>query len=300
MTKRPSSRSIVVAEEVLNKALAKARAWDRRPSVLGTAIGQRHRKEQYLAHATGDLCIVVTVREKLKDNEMRARRVRPFPSDIEVEHHGRKYRIPVDVQHSAGQSAVRLRGVVALPLDFNGSPMGAVAAIVSSGSQRFLLTAGHVAQATGTRLQVRGGSAGTATTVRMNNRLDCALVELDDPPTFADESFSNGDRLAGVRSIAPALVGKSCFFRTAATGEIESRTVRNVSASAPVPLPNAAAPTPMSGLVATDGPTSPGDSGTILYDSSFLAVGTLVGDLGHLSYFVPCDYSLLKLNVEIP
>jgi hypothetical protein len=284
-------------EHVLNKALAKARVWERRPSVLGTAIGQRCRKGRYLG--SHGLCIVVTVKEKLDDDEMRVHCVRPFPSHIEVEHGGRKHRVPVDVQHSAGQSEMRLRGIVAVPLDCNNAPMGTVAAIVTAGTRRLVLTAGHVAKAEGTRLQVRGGSLGKATRVYMNSRLDCALVELDVAPTPADASFRNGDRLAGVRSIDPTLAGKQCFFRSAAHRDPVMRTVRIVSASARVPLPNGAAFTQMSGLVAIDGPTTPGDSGTILYDSSFLAVGTLIGDFGALSYFVPCDYSLLKMNVNI-
>jgi len=90
----------------------------------------------------------------------------------------------------------------------------------------------------------------------MNSRLDCALVELDVAPTPADASFRNGDRLAGVRSIDPTLAGKQCFFRSAAHRDPVMRTVRIVSASARVPLPNGAAFTQMSGLVAIDGPTT--------------------------------------------
>jgi len=61
----------------------------------------------------------------------------------------RKHRVPVDVQHSAGQSEMRLRGIVAVPLDCNNAPMGTVAAIVTAGTRRLVLTAGHVAKAEG-------------------------------------------------------------------------------------------------------------------------------------------------------
>jgi hypothetical protein len=52
-------------------------------------------------------------------------------------------------------------------------------------------------------------------------------------------------------------------------------------------------------LLATDGVTDDGDSGTVLFDEDFSAVATLVGRLHDESYFIPCQAAFADLGVSL-
>jgi hypothetical protein len=95
------------------------------------------------------------------------------------------------------------------------------------------------------------------------------------------------------------LIGESVYCHDCRTGERRATTIRSIDETAWVALPSAADPTRASNLIGVDACTSPGDSGTVLYDSELRAVGTLLGSMGAKSYFFPCDEAFIAMDLEL-
>lgn len=283
---------------MLQRALAVARRWERRSYVVGTAIGQRQRQGRFRS-AAKERCIVVYVDQKLPLAELRASRRARFPGFIEVTLARRKQRVPVDVQ-ATGAQVGQLQGLVSSRVSIGGLAVGAVGGVVENGrGQQYVLVAGHVARDPGRRLQLVGGVSVVTSLVRMSSLLDHALARAQPSNELGDASLPSGDVVAGVRAVDAELLGERVFFQRAATGKRVSTLVRSIDASAAFPLPHHAGPVFMRGLIATRADTQFGDSGTLLYDSGFGALGTLVGTFGEKSYFVPCDTAFARLNITL-
>ena len=283
---------------MLQSALTRVRRWERRKYVVGTAIGQRQRGGRFL-RAVRERCIVVYVDAKLPDSQLAAARRAPFPAFIELKRGKRKYRVPVDVQ-ATGALVGELHGMISTRVSIAGQAVGAVGGIVANAQGlRSVLVAGHVAVQVGRALQLSGGMSAVTRMVRMSALLDHALARPNTAHVLGGCSLPSGDVIAGVRAVDAELLGEALFFQRATTGRRVQTLVRAVDASAPFPLPQRAGPVVMRGLIATRRDTTLGESGTLLYDASFQAVGTLVGVLGEKSYFVPCDTAFARLKLTL-
>jgi hypothetical protein len=294
---RPSNSRTDPRWRALTRALDRVRAWQRRPYVLGLGIGQIARQGRHQPRTLG---VIVTVDRKLAPAELLRRGRRPFPRSLELVVGGRRVRVPVDVQHSGGQKVGRLHGLVGGALRRQQRVLGAVGALVRTDQGARVLTAGHVARESGSRFVLRGLGAVETELVLMNAGTDAALLETETTFPATAPTLPDGSQLAGTAVVDQRLVGQVVFVRNVQSGKTVATIVRAVLASAPFPLPiDGQAVTTMRGLLACDEVTEPGYSGTLLYDESLRAVGTLVGSLGGRDYFVPCDRTFARLNLEL-
>ena len=276
----------------LELALRQARRWLRRADVLAVGIGQRHEHGRWQADRP---CIVVKVAWKLAADPLRAARRRPVPPWITVDVRGRRRRVRVDVQETRGQTAGCLHGLVGTGVSLRDETIGSVSAIVqTSGGARLGLIAGHVGKAAGRTLSL-GGVAGTTRAPVFTSRMDHCLVDVPALPGGAERLDDHA--LAGVAPVASLDVDRVLYFNRAASGHRVPVVLRHLAMSAPFDYPDGTRE--LRDMVVTDGLTVPGDSGTLLYDNAFRAIGTLVGAFGHESYFIPCETALPTLGVTL-
>jgi hypothetical protein len=261
--------------------------------VLAVGVGQRRRQGHWVA---GQTCVVVKVQWKLDEAQLTAKRRAQIPRSIAVTVEGRRFRVPVDVQETRGQLAGRLQGCVGQTLRIQGAWRGAVGAIVSDAGTAKALIAGHVGKKAGVRVAA-GTVSGTTEKPMMTSHLDHCLVMPDVPPSPEAATLADGSTLSGVTTIDELNVGDTVYFHRAATGRRTPVVLRHLDISAPFEYPDGVHQ--MQHLIATDGSTVEGDSGTLLFDSSFGAVGTLVGLFGNESYFIPCERAFALLGLGL-
>jgi hypothetical protein len=297
MAKPPRRSRTDLRWQALTRALGRVRAWQRRSYVVGLGIGQIVKGGRHQPAAVG---IVVTVDRKLDEDELLREGRRPFPPSVKLVLGGRRIEVPVDVQHSGGQTIGRLHGLVGGALRRQQQVLGAVGALVQTDDGARVLTAGHVAHESGTRFLLRGLGGVETEAVLMSSATDAALLRADEAFPAESPTLPDGSQLAGVAAVDHTLLGELAFVRDVRSGEILSTVVRAVLVSAPFPLPiDGQAVTTMRGLVACDEITQPGYSGTLLYDEDLRALGTLVGSIGGRDYFVPCDRTFARLKLKL-
>jgi len=276
----------------LELALRQARRWLRRADVLAVGIGQRHEHGRW---QPGRPCIVVKVAWKLAEDRLRATRRRPVPPWIAVDVRGRRRRVRVDVQETRGQMSGWLHGLVGSGIGHDNVTIGSVSAIVrTSGGTRLALISGHVGNTAGRALSI-GGVAGVTRAPVFTSRMDHCLVDV---PALPDGAECLDDHaLAGVAPVASLGVDRVLYFNRAATGQRVPVVLRHIKMDASFDYPDGARE--LKGMVVTDGLTVKGDSGALLYDNAFRAIGTLVGSFGGESYFLPCETALPTLGVTL-
>ena len=262
-----------------------------RPDVLGVGIGQYHRKGSYLASVS----LVVRVTRKLLPAELRRENIEPIPPFVRA---GGK-RIPVDVQHSCGEKVGTLQGLVASEIDDGGALAGAVGAIVDYQGSRRVLTAGHVARAPGRVLSLRDAGDATVRALWQSDRLDHAVLDLRGQMPPDGPQLRNGLALNGMAATSGSIIGTDAFCHDVTSGERIATTVRNYPDSAPFDFGGSLGVVQMYGLVSAQRCTVGGDSGTLLYTADNDAIGTLLGVLGDLSYFIPCDDAFSTIGLEL-
>jgi hypothetical protein len=278
---------------VMAAALRRARRWRRRADVLAVGVGQRRRQGRWIDDQT---CIVVKVAWKLDAGHLARHGHAPLPRRIEVTIGQRRYRVAVDVQETRGEVAGRCQGCAGGSLTINSALRGGVAAIVSDGGETKILIAGHVGKRAGVTVQA-GTVTGRTEAPVMNARADhCLVVPRDGVPPDA-ATLVDGTRLHGVVSVGELAVGQTMYFHRAATGRRTPVVLRHLDISAPFEYPDGIRD--LEHLLATDGSTVAGDSGTLLFDSSFRAAGTLVGLFGNESYFIPCERAFPLLGIAL-
>jgi hypothetical protein len=278
--------------EILQAALRKARGWQRRDDVISVGIGQRRTHGQW---EDGRACIVVKVPWKLGTAQLRTKRRRELPKWIDVVVRGRRRRVRVDVQETRGQTAGRLHGLVGGAVELNGAQIGSVSAIVRTGNgTRVALISGHVAEIPGQSLSL-GGVSGTTRTPFFTSRLDHCLVDV--AAMAGDACELDGHALGGIASVASYKPGNVVYFNRAFTGQRVDVKLRHLTL--PAPFDYNGVTRQLLDLVVTEGLTAPGDSGALLYDSGYRAIGTLVGCLAGESYFLPCEIALPILGVTL-
>jgi hypothetical protein len=277
---------------VLLAARRAAARWMQREYVLGVGIGLRHCQGRWCE----DAGIVIKVDWKLGEERLRQERRSSLPRWIEVVVDGKRARVAVDLQETAGERAGTLQGVVGAPVSHDGRPIGSVSAIVIANGARAALISGHVAKEPGRRLKL-GDVAGRTAEPIITKRLDHCLVELEPSATAAVDSFVDGSDLAGVRAVSTLQMGQTLYFHRMATGERIPLILRHVEMSAPFETEDGVVT--MQGMIVTNGRTMRGDSGALLHDDAFRAVGTLVGSFAGESYFIPCDYAFAAMGLQL-
>jgi hypothetical protein len=284
---------LTVRQKVFAAALRRAKAWERRRAVLAVGVGQRRRKGRWVDDQT---CIVVKVPWKLDEGQLKRSRLRLFPRSIEVTINKRKHRVPVDVQETRGEVVGRCQGCAGGAVQIGGALRGAVGPVVTDGGQAKLLISGHVGERAGVTVSA-GFVAGTTEAPVMSSQVDGCLVAPEGamPPDAA--TLVDGTALSGVASAGDLAVGQTMFFHRAATGRRTPIVLRHLDISAPFQYPDGIHQ--LQHLLATDGSTVNGDSGTLLFDASFRAVGTLVGLFGNESYFIPCEQTFRLLGLAL-
>lgn len=276
---------------ILQAAKRKAERLLARPGVLAVSIGMCRRGGAWRDEA----CIVVAVDWKLPCAQLRAAGRRPLPRWIDVVVERSAARVAVDVQETSGELVGTCQARVGLPVRLGAQAIGSVSAVVRVADSRAVLISGHVAKQRGRRLEV-GGKLGTTAEPIFSRRLDHCLVELDPLPDD-DTVLLDGTALVGVRKVAGLSLGQTLYFHRMQTGERVPLRLRYVDATAPFHTDRGVVH--MLGLLATDGGTRSGDSGAMLYDETFRAVGTLVGAFAGKSYFIPCDYAFAALGLQL-
>lgn len=276
---------------ILQAAKLKASRLLARPDVLAVGIGMRRCNGKWRDEA----CIVIKVAWKLPGAALRARRRRPLPRWIDVEVERSAARVPVDVQETAGELVGSFQAKVGAPVRYGENAIGSVSAVVVVADTRAILISGHVARHKGRRIEV-GGMLGVTAEPVFSKRLDHCLVELDPHPDY-DAILVDGTSLTGVRKVAALQLGQTLYFHRMTTGERVPLILRYTDITAPFQTERGVVH--MHGLLATDGGTMRGDSGALLYDETFRAVGTLVGAFAGKSYFIPCDYAFAALGLQL-
>lgn len=281
-----------LAWEVLQLALRSAQRWLRRADVLAVGIGQRHEHGRWQQDRP---CIVVKVAWKLAEDQLRSTRRWPVPRWIAVDIRGRRRRVRVDVQETRGQTTGCLHGLVGSGVGLNHQTIGSVSAIVQTpDGARLALISGHVGRTAGRTLSI-GGVAGKTRAPVFTSRMDHCLVDIPALPGGAERLDDHA--LAGTAPVASLDVDRVLYFNRAATGQRVPVVLRHLVMSASFDYPWGARE--LKGMLVTEGLTVTGDSGTLLYDNAFRAIGTLVGSFGGESYFIPCETALPTLGVRL-
>lgn len=261
--------------------------------MLALGIGQARRAGDW---ADETAHIVAKVEWKLDGPALVRAQRPPLPRLIEVTVDGRKRRVPVDVQGTQGQRAGRLHGCVGAAVTIQGKLRGGTGAVVSTTQGARLLIAGHVGGQAGVAMQV-GGMNGTTEKTIINSQLDHCLVAPGAPPPAGWATLVDNTPLTGVARISDLSLGQTLYFHHSETGDQIPVVLRHLDMTAPFEYPDGIHQ--VQHLLGTDGESVPGDSGTLLYDASFAAVGTLLGMFHDESYFIPCEraFSLLGLGL---
>lgn len=285
--------------QALQAAKQVASRWLSRDYVVSVGIGQR------LADATycDEVCIVVKVDWKLSREALRAKRRRPFPPHLEVTIDGKRARVGVDVQETRGQTAGQLHSIVGAPVCCEGQNVGSVSAVVRTASAspggpaaaKTVLISGHVARKRGRKVSICGMTGTTGEPVR-TRRLDHCLVEIVPEPSQCSVLL-DGASLSGVREVKTLRPGQTLYFHGMSTGKRTPLILRDLDVAAPFVVERGVVT--MLGLVATELGTVGGDSGAMLFDETFRAVGTLLGAFADRSYFIPCDYAFAALGIQL-
>jgi hypothetical protein len=278
---------------ILQAALAKAKPWLRRKGMLALGIGQARRAGKW---ADETAHIVVKVEWKLDGPALGRSRRAPLPRFIEVTVDGRRHRVPVDVQGTQGQRAGQLHGCVGAAVTIQGQLRGGTGAVVSTAQGARLLIAGHVGKQAGVAMLV-GGMHGTTEKTFINSQLDHCLVAPGAPPPAGWATLVDDTPLTGVARIDELTLGQTLYFHHSESGDQIPVVLRHLDMTAPFEYPDGIHQ--VQHLLGTDGESVPGDSGTLLYDASFAAVGTLLGMFHDESYFIPCEraFNLLGLGL---
>jgi hypothetical protein len=282
--------------KVLQAAKRKAERWLARGDVISVGIGQRFQQGAW----KDESCIVVKIDWKLSAEMMRVRKRRPLPPWIDVVVDGKKARVIVDLQETAGELAGRFQSIIGSPVRCEGACIGSVSAVVrgtvdgKKGPKAFLIS-GHVAREKGRKFDI-GGAFGVTSEPVITDRLDHCLVEFD-PETSYGCALLDGANLTGIRPVKTLEVGQTLYFHRSATGMRVPLLLRHIDISAPFWTPKGIVH--KRGLLATDGRTAEGDSGALLFDGSFRAVGTLLGAFANESYFIPCDFAFDALGIQL-
>jgi hypothetical protein len=279
--------------QILQAALAQAKPWLRRKGVVAIGIGQARRAGDW-ADATPH--IVVKVEAKLNGHELGRARRPALPRFIEVTVDGHKRRVPVDVQGTQGQRAGKLHGCVGAAVTIRGKVRGGTGAVVSTAQGARLLIAGHVGGPAGVDIQV-GGLQGKTERTFISQQLDHCLVVPGAPPPAGWATLVDDTPLSGVARLDDLTLGQTLYFHHSETGERVPVTLRHLDMTAPFDYADGIHP--VQHLLGTDGESVPGDSGTLLYDASFAAVGTLVGMFHDESYFIPCQRAFDLLGLAL-
>lgn len=276
---------------LLRAALAEARArrWHKRAGVVGIGIGQRHRQGRW---QEGTACLVIKVAWKREPARLRRS---TLPAWIDVRVAGSRARVHIDVQETRGELFGTCESIVGESVAYAGESQGAVSAVVTTrDAARVVLIAGHVAPGGNRDIEI-GGLAGVTRAPVMTTRLDHCLVD----PVEAlpdDAGVLPGDHaVAGVAAVPDLALDQTLYVHHVDNPMRIPVVLRGVEMSVPFRYPGGVRV--MSGLLATDGVTAPGDSGALLYDSAFRAVGTLVGSLSGASYFIPCERAAAALAI---
>ena len=279
---------------VLGAALAEARArrWHKRAGVVGLGIGQRHRQGRW---QEGPACLVVKVAWKRDRARLRHSML---PAWIYVRVAGSRVRVHVDVQETRGELFGTCEGIVGESVAFGGESQGAVSAVVTTReAARVVLIAGHVAPGSNRDIEI-GGLSGVTLVPVMTTRLDHCLVDPVEPLSDDAGLLAGGHPVAGVAAVRELALDQTLYVHHVDNPMRLPVVLRGIEMSAPFRYPSGVRM--MSGLLATDGVTAPGDSGALLYDSAFRAVGTLVGSLSGASYFIPCERAAAMLAITFP
>lgn len=282
--------------KVLQAAKKKAERWLTRGDVLSVGIGQRFTQGTWRDEA----CIVVKIDWKLSAEMMRARKRTPLPRWIDVVVDGKRARVGVDLQETAGELTGTFQSIIGSPVSCEGACIGSVSAVVrgtsggKKGPKAFLIS-GHVAREKG-RKMVIGGATGVTAEPVISDRLDHCLVEFDPEPAH-QSLLLDGSNLTGICPVKSLQLGQTLYFHRAATGMRVPLLLRHIDISAPFQTSQGVVQ--MRGLLATDGRTAAGDSGALLFDGSFRAVGTLLGAFAQESYFIPCEFAFAALGIQL-
>lgn len=277
----------------LTAALAEARArrWHRRSGVVGLGIGQRHRDGRWV---DASACVVVKVawkrdRASLPD-------AAAFPAWLDVRIGRTRQRIGVDVQETRGERAGRCECLVGEAVTYDGASHGAVSAVVSTqDGARVVLIAGHVAPGVGRAVEL-AGITGTTRTPVMTSRLDHCLVDPDAPLPVTAGWLPGDHAITGIAPVVQLALNQTLYIHHVANPARIPTVLRGVEMA--LPFDYASGPRQLTGLLATDGVTVRGDSGSLLYDNAFRAVGTLIGSLAGASYFIPCERAAALLAIS--
>lgn len=277
-------------------ALQAARRWlERRDDVVAVGLGLKRERGE----ASGGIAILVTVRWKRAPARLRKLGITPLPRAIPVKTAKRVHYVPVDVRGAGGRVAGRPHGLVGCPLDTNTQVFGMVGAVVTRDGRKFILTAAHVALAVGMGVVVVSPQSqvqGTVTERFTGPDLDHALITPAGVLPASAASLPGGERLSGVRPVAQIKPGDQVFLRTR-NGSLQQVTVERVQATVDFNMPWGRVT--FHDAVSTPITTKSGDSGSLLYDDNFMAMGTLLGGFEDNDWFVPCETSFRALQVEL-
>jgi hypothetical protein len=218
-----------------------------------------------------------------------------LPPWIDVRVAGSRARVHVDVQETRGEMLGTCDGIVGESVSYGGESQGAISAVVTTrDAERVVLIAGHVAPGSNRDIQI-GGLAGVTRVPVMTTRLDHCLVDLVEPLPDDAGLLPGSHAVSGVAEVRELALDQTLYVHHVDNPMRIPVVLRGVEMAVPFRYPSGVRV--LSGLLATDGVTARGDSGALLYDSAFRAVGTLVGSLSGASYFIPCERVMAMLAI---